>query len=33
MLEGRINTIPNVKRPLEGITAQYQSAKQTYDEI
>jgi polysaccharide biosynthesis transport protein len=33
VLESRINTIPNVKVALEGITAQYQSAKQTYDEI
>jgi len=32
-LEARINTIPNVKVALESITAQYQSAKQTYDEI
>ncbi|CAN5459204.1 hypothetical protein BH10ACI3_BH10ACI3_01430 [soil metagenome] len=32
-LESRINTIPNVKVALEGVTAQYQSAKQTYDEI
>jgi uncharacterized protein involved in exopolysaccharide biosynthesis len=32
-LEGRINSIPNVKVALEGVTAQYQSAKQTYDEI
>lgn len=32
-LEMRINSIPNVKVALEGITAQYQSAKQTYDEI
>ncbi len=32
-LETRINQIPNVKVALEGITAQYQSAKQTYDEI
>jgi capsular polysaccharide biosynthesis protein len=32
-LEARINTIPNVKVALEGVTAQYQSAKQTYDEI
>lgn len=32
-LETRINTIPNVKVALEGVTAQYQSAKQTYDEI
>lgn len=31
-LESRINTIPNVKVALEGITAQLQSAKQTYDE-
>ena len=33
VLEGRINTIPNVKVALEGVTAQYQSAKSTYDEI
>ena len=33
VLESRINTIPNVKVALEGVTAQYQSAKQTYDEI
>ncbi len=33
MLESRINSIPNVKVALEGVTAQYQSAKQTYDEI
>ena len=32
-LEARINTIPNVKVALEGVTAQLQSAKQTYDEI
>lgn len=32
-LEARINTVPNVKVALEGVTAQYQSAKQTYDEI
>ncbi len=32
-LEMRINSIPNVKVALEGVTAQYQSAKQTYDEI
>jgi len=32
-LEQRINSVPNVKVALEGITAQYQSAKQTYDEI
>jgi polysaccharide chain length determinant protein (PEP-CTERM system associated) len=33
VLEARINTIPNVKVALEGVTAQYQSAKQSYDEI
>ena len=32
-LEARINAIPNVKVALESVTAQYQSAKQTYDEI
>jgi polysaccharide chain length determinant protein (PEP-CTERM system associated) len=32
-LEARINQVPNVKVALEGVTAQYQSAKQTYDEI
>ena len=32
-LEGRINAIPSVKVALEGVTARYQSAKQTYDEI
>jgi polysaccharide chain length determinant protein (PEP-CTERM system associated) len=32
-LEVRINSIPNVKVALEGVNAQYQSAKQTYDEI
>lgn len=32
-LEARINQIPNVKVALEGVTAQYQSAKQNYDEI
>lgn len=32
-LETRINTIPNVKVALESVTAQAQSAKQTYDEI
>jgi len=32
-LETRINAIPNVKVALEGVTAQYQSAKQTYDEV
>lgn len=32
-LEQRINSIPNVKVALEGISANYQSAKQSYDEI
>ena len=32
-LEARINTIPNVKVALEGVTGQLASAKQTYDEI
>ncbi len=32
-LEARINSIPNVKVALDGINAQYQSAKLTYDEI
>lgn len=32
-LESRINSIPNVKVALEGLNAQYQSAKQSYDEI
>ena len=32
-IETRINAIPNVKVALDGVTAQYQSAKQTYDEI
>ncbi len=32
-LEARINAVPSVKVALEGVTAQYQSAKQTYDEI
>lgn len=32
-LETRINAIPNVKVALEGVTGQYQSAKQTHDEI
>ncbi|MBK7933752.1 MAG: hypothetical protein IPK01_09675 [Acidobacteria bacterium] len=32
-LETRINAVPGVKVALEGVTAQYQSAKQTYDEI
>lgn len=33
ILETKINAIPNVKVALEGVTQQYQSAKQTYDEI
>ncbi len=32
VLESKINTIPNVKVALEGITTQYQSAKTTYDD-
>lgn len=32
-LESRINAVPGVKVALEGITAQYQSAKDTYNEI
>ena len=32
-LETRINAIPTVKVALESVTAQFQSAKQTYDEI
>ena len=32
-LEARINAIPSVKVALESVTAQFQSAKQTYDEI
>ena len=32
ILESRINTIPNVKVALEGITNQYESAKSTYDD-
>ena len=32
-LEGKINTIPNVKVALEGINTQYQSAKQAYDDL
>ena len=32
-LESKINTIPNVKVALEGITTQYTSAKQTYDDL
>lgn len=33
ILETKINTIPNVKVALEGITTQYQSAKTTYDDL
>ena len=32
ILESRINTIPNVKVALEGITNQYESAKSTYED-
>ena len=32
-LEAKINTIPNVKVALEAINNQYQSAKDTYDEL
>lgn len=32
-LEAKINTIPNVKVALEGVETQYQSAKQTYDDL
>lgn len=32
-LESKINTIPNVKVALEGVTNQYESAKKNYDEI
>ncbi len=32
ILEAKINTIPNVKVALEGITNQYESAKTTYDD-
>lgn len=32
-LEARINAVPGVKVALEGVTAQYQSAKDTYNEI
>lgn len=32
-LESKINTIPNVKVALEGVTNQYETAKKTYDEI
>jgi polysaccharide chain length determinant protein (PEP-CTERM system associated) len=33
VLESKINTIPNVKVALEAINNQYQSAKQTYDDL
>ncbi len=33
ILEQKINTIPNVKVALEGINAQYLSAKQKYDDL
>ena len=33
ILEGKINTIPNVKVALESINNQYQSAKTTYDDL
>ncbi len=33
LLEAKINTIPNVTVALEGITARYQSAKTTYDDL
>lgn len=32
-LEAKLNTIPNVKVALEGLTNQYESAKTTYDEL
>jgi polysaccharide chain length determinant protein (PEP-CTERM system associated) len=32
-LEGKINSIPNVKVALEGVNTQYQSAKQAYDDL
>ncbi|MBK8809710.1 MAG: hypothetical protein IPN69_03145 [Acidobacteria bacterium] len=32
-LESKINLIPNVKVALEGINTQYQSAKQSYDDL
>lgn len=32
-METKINTIPNVKVALESINTQYQSAKQTYDDL
>jgi len=32
-LEARINAVPGVKVALESVTGQYQSSKQTYDEI
>ncbi len=33
ILESKINTIPNVKVALESINTQYQSAKETYDDL
>lgn len=33
ILEGKINTIPNVKVALEGINNQYMSAKTTFDDL
>lgn len=33
ILESKINAIPSVKVALEGITNQYQSAKQNYDDL
>lgn len=32
-LESKINSIPNVKVALESITTQYESAKETYDDL
>lgn len=32
-LESKINLIPNVKVALEGVNTQYQSAKQSYDDL
>ena len=32
-LENKINTIPSVQVALEGITTQYQAAKQSYDDL
>lgn len=32
VMEAKINTIPNVKVALEGVTNQYQSARTTYDD-